>query len=84
MDTSLRLLPHLKTLDLSFNNISVLDSLEACRELTHLNLANNSLCSVSNFDRFSGALRHLQLQVRCVRYANITMPVYFPGQQAKR
>ena len=63
MDSSLQLLPAVRLLDLSNNNISELQNLHACSSLTDLNLSYNNIASLSPLRDCAGQLRRLILQV---------------------
>jgi len=63
MDASLATLPAVQSCDLSSNNISIVESLNACSSLTELILSNNSIGSVAQIGLCSGPLRRLILQV---------------------
>ena len=63
MDDSLATLPAVQTCDLSSNNISIVQGLNACSSLTELILSNNCIESVAQIGLCSGPLRRLVLQV---------------------
>ena len=63
MDASLATLPAVQSCDLSSNNISIVENLNACSSLTELILSNNSIGSVAQIGLCSGPLRRLILQV---------------------
>lgn len=64
MDSSLLLLPNLQILDLTSNNIGVIQNLHRASHLTELVLSYNSIESLSPLRECPGRLKRLILQAQ--------------------